>query len=366
MSSPDLYAILEVDRSVSADELKKSYRRLARQYHPDANPGNAEAEARFKEISQAYEILSDPDRRAHYDRFGSDVNGQGDFGSVQDLFDMFFQGFGGFGGSAQRTGPQPGPDAQVNLRISLHEAAFGVQREVSVTLPVGCSDCRATGAADGTSPTTCPECQGAGQVRAIRNSVFGQMVTATACRRCSGFGSIIDKPCTSCRGEGRRNETKVLTVEIPAGVEDGSTMRLLDRGPAGQRGGPNGTLYVQLGVEEDERFTRHDDDLHHEATISFAQAVFGATISVPTLDEETEISVPAGSTHGTVLRLRDKGVPHLRGRGRGDLFVHLAIDVPTDLTAESEQHLRDFALSRGEDVSETSHGLFSRRKAGRK
>ena len=366
MSSPDLYEILEVDSSASAEELKRSYRRLARQYHPDANPGNAEAEARFKEISQAYEILSDPDRRAHYDRFGSDVNGQGDFGSVQDLFDMFFQGFGGFGGGGQRSGPQPGPDAQVGLRISLHEAAFGVQREVSVTLPVACTDCRATGAAEGSSPAVCPECQGAGQVRAVRNSVFGQMVTSAACRRCGGFGSIIEKPCASCRGEGRRNETKVLTVEIPAGVENGSTMRLMDRGPAGARGGSNGTLYVQLAVEDDPRFERHGDDLHHEATISFTQAVFGAEISVPTLAENHSLSVPAGSVHGTVLRLRDQGVPHLRGRGRGDLFVHLAIDVPTDLSPESEQHLRDFALSRGEDVSETSHGLFGRRKAGRK
>lgn len=366
MSSPDLYEILEVDSSVSAEELKRSYRRLARQYHPDANPGNADAEAQFKEISQAYEILSDPDRRAHYDRFGSDVNGQGDFGSVQDLFDMFFQGFGGFGGGGQRSGPQPGPDAQVGLRISLHEAAFGVQREVSVTLPAACTDCRATGAAEGSSPTVCPECQGAGQVRAVRNSVFGQMVTAAACRRCGGFGSIIEKPCSSCRGEGRRNETKVLTVEIPAGVENGSTMRLMDRGPAGARGGGNGTLYVQLAVEEDPRFERHGDDLHYEATVSFAQAVFGAEISVPTLTEDHSLSVPAGSVHGTVLRLRDQGVPHLRGRGRGDLFVHLAIDVPTELSPESEQHLRDFALSRGEDVSETSHGLFGRRKAGRK
>ena len=366
MSSPDLYAILEVERTASQDELKKSYRRLARQFHPDANPGNAEAEARFKEISQAYEILSDPERRSHYDRFGSDVNGQGDFGSVQDLFDMFFQGFGGFGGGGQRSGPPSGPDAQVNLRISLHEAAFGVQRDVTVTMPVACTDCGATGAAEGTTATTCPECQGAGQVRAIRNSVFGQMVTTAACRRCGGFGSIIEKPCGSCRGEGRRNETKVLTVDIPAGVEDGSTMRLADRGPAGQRGGLNGTLYVQLGVDEDDRFTRHGDDLHHESTISFAQAVFGAEISVPTLEEDSSIAVPAGSTHGTVLRLRDKGIPHLRGRGRGDLFIHLAIEVPTDLSTESEQHLRDFALSRGEDVSEAGHGLFGRRKAGRK
>ncbi|MBU6233397.1 MAG: J domain-containing protein [Acidobacteria bacterium] len=366
MSSPDLYAVLEVDSSASADDLKKSYRRLARQYHPDTNPGDAEAEARFKEISQAYEILSDPDRRAHYDRFGSDVNGSGDFSSVQDLFDMFFQGFGGFGGGGHRPGPQPGPDAQVSLRISLHDAAVGARHEVTVTLPVACVDCHGSGAADGTSPIPCLECGGAGQVRAVRNSVFGQMVTSAPCRRCGGFGSVIQTPCAHCRGEGRRSEPKSLTIEIPPGVENGSTMRLVDRGPAGLRGGPNGTLFVELAVEDDPRFTRHGDDLHHEASISFAQAVFGCDVTVPTLEDETVVVVPAGSTHGTVLRVRDQGIPHLRGRGRGDLYIHLAIEVPTDLSPESEQMLRDFALSRGEDVAEANHGLFGRRKAGRK
>lgn len=361
MSSPDLYALLEVDRGASPEELKRSYRRLARQLHPDSNPGDAEAESRFKEVSQAYEILSDPDRRAHYDRFGSDANASGGFeaGSVQDLFDMFFQGFGG--GGSRRSGPQPGPDAEVALSITLHEAAFGATKEVSVNLPVRCSTCAGSGAKEGTSTTRCGECQGSGQVRRIRQSILGQMMTTAPCTACAGYGTIIEQPCADCRGDGRRQERKTLTVEIPAGVEDGSTMRLMDRGPAGQRGAPNGTLYVHLQVQSDPRFERHGDDLHVEANIAFTQAVFGASITVPTLEDDEALVVPAGSTHGTVLRLREKGVTHLRGRGRGDLYVHLALEVPTNLDEESEALLRSFAAARNEALHEEGHGLFRRK-----
>jgi molecular chaperone DnaJ len=360
MASPDLYTLLEVDANASQDDLKKSYRRLARQLHPDANPGDAAAEARFKEVSQAYEILSDPERRAHYDRFGTDANGQAGFdaGSVQDLFDLFFQGFGG--GGQRRGGPQPGPDAEVSLDITLHEAAFGAKRELTVTLPLRCETCAGSGAKAGTSATTCGECNGAGQVRRIRNSMLGQMVTTAPCGACGGFGSRVSDPCSDCRGEGRRNQQKTLTIDIPAGVENGSTMRLVDRGPAGMRWAPNGTLYVHLRVAEDDRFERHNDDLHHEATITFAQAVFGATISVPTLADNMDVTVPAGSAHGTVLRLRDQGVTHLRGRGRGDLFVHLAIEIPTELDETSEALLRQFAEHRNEAV-DTAHGIFHRK-----
>ena len=368
MASPNLYELLEVDGSVSNDDLKKAYRRLARQYHPDANPGDTEAEARFKEISQAYEILSDPDRRAHYDRFGSDVNGQAGFdgGSVQDLFDMFFQGFGGGGGGQRRSGPQPGPDAEVSLRITLHEAAFGISREVTVTLPVGCSHCDGKGAAPGTSAKTCGTCGGAGQVRRVRNSMLGQMVTASPCNACSGYGSTFEKPCTECRGEGRRNDKKTITIAVPSGIEHGSTMRLSGYGPAGQRGAPNGTLFVHLLVEDDDRFERNGDDLHHEATIAFTQAVLGGTVTVPTLEDVEVVTIPPGSAHGTILRVREKGVPHMRQRGRGDLYVHLAIEVPAELDQNAESILREFAAARGEDVAEAAHGLFSRKKASKK
>ncbi len=363
MANSDLYAILEVERTCTQEELKVSYRRLARQYHPDANTGDPHAEARFKEVSQAYEILSDPERRANYDRFGSDVGaGQSPFGagSVQDIFDMFF---GGMGGTQARRGPQSGPDAEVSIDITLEEAAFGATREVTVTLPQRCSTCDGSGCAPGTSPITCEECHGAGEVRRVRNSILGQMVTSQPCPRCQGMGSRIETPCVDCRGEGRRRESVTLSAHIPAGVEDGSTMRLADRGPAGVRGGPNGRLFVHLRVLADPRFVRDGDDLHHEAHVAFSQAVLGATITVPTLRESVEIDVDPGSANGTVHRIRHEGVEHLHGRGRGDLFIHLVVDVPSDLDETAEELLRQWATHRGEAVNEASGGLFRRRKA---
>ena len=367
MANPDLYAVLELEPSASLDELKRAYRRLARQYHPDATPGDAASEARFKEVSQAYEILSDPERRANYDRFGSDVGAGGNpFGanSVQDIFDMFFGGMGGH--STQRRGPQPGPDAEISIDITLDDAAFGASHEVTVTLPHRCSTCDGSGCAPGTSPVTCLECAGTGEVRRVRNSILGQMVTSMACGRCNGMGSRIDTPCADCRGEGRRNETATLTVQVPAGVEDGSTMRLSDRGPAGVRGGPNGRLFVHLAVQSDARFERHGDDLHHEAHVAFTQAALGASIQVPTLRETHTLDVAPGSANGTVHRLRHEGVTHLHGRGRGDLFVHLVVDVPTELDSASEELLRRLAEQRGETVHEPAAGLFHRRRGAKK
>jgi len=363
VASTNLYEILEVDSSCSPDELKQSYRRLARKFHPDSNTDDPMAETRFKEVSQAYEILSDPERRANYDRFGSDVGAGSPFGagSVQDIFDMFF---GGMAGNNQaRRGPQPGPDAEVSVEITLEEAAFGATREVTVTLPKRCSTCDGSGCAAGTSPVSCEECNGTGEVRRVRNSILGQMVTSQTCPRCNGMGSRITTPCPDCRGEGRRREGVTLSVTIPAGVEDGSTMRLADRGPAGIRGGANGRLFVHLRVLNDPRFIRNGDDLHHEAHVAFSQAVLGATITVPTLREVITVDVEPGSANGTVQRLRHEGVEHLHGRGRGDLFIHLVIDVPTELDSASEELLRQWAAHRDEPVSESSGGLFHRRKA---
>jgi molecular chaperone DnaJ len=362
--SADLYQILEVERNATPDELKKAYRRLARQLHPDANPGNDAAEARFKEVSQAYEILSDPERRANYDRFGSDVgaggNPFGDAGSVQDIFDMFFGGMGGR--TAQRRGPQPGPDAEMSVDITLDDAAFGTNKEVTVTLPQRCADCGGSGAAPGSSPVPCVECAGLGEVRRVRNSILGQMMTTSICPRCQGQGSRIDSPCAGCRGEGRRNVETTFTIQIPAGIEDGSTMRLADRGPAGPRGGPNGRLFVHVRVAADERFERHGDDLHHEAHISFTQAALGATITVPTLRSHTQIEIEPGTANATVHRVRSEGVEHLHGRGRGDLFVHVVVDVPTELDEVEQDLLRQLAAHRDEAVHEHHGGLFRKRR----
>ncbi len=367
MANPDLYAVLEVEPTASLEEMKRAYRRLARKYHPDSNSGDATSEAHFKEVSQAYEILSDPERRANYDRFGSDVGAGGNpFGanSVQDIFDMFFGGVGGHG--PQRRGPQPGPDAEISLDITLDDAAFGASHEVTVTLPHRCATCDGSGCAPGTSPITCLECAGTGEVRRVRNSILGQMVTSMACSRCNAMGSRIESPCPDCRGEGRRNESSTLMVQVPAGVEDGSTMRLSDRGPAGARGGANGRLFVHLAVKPDPRFERHGDDLHHEAHVAFTQAVLGAPIEVPTLRETQVIEVVPGSANGTVHRLRHEGVTHLHGRGRGDLFVHLVVDVPTEIDATTEELLRQLAEHRAEPVHEPTAGLFHRRRGAKK
>jgi len=367
VANADLYQLLEVDANASTEDLKKNYRRLARELHPDANPGDSAAEARFKEVSQAYEILSDPDRRAHYDRFGADAGSDGGFGagSVQDIFDMFFSGMGGGGG--RRRGPQPGQDAQIALDITLFEAAFGAKKDLEVSLPDRCETCSGNGCATGTSASRCSECNGSGEVRRMRNSILGQMVTTSACQRCQGVGESIASPCPTCHGDGRTQRRHTLNIDIPSGVENGSVMRLNGRGPAGPRGGPNGTLFVHLQVAEDPRFERHDDDLHYEAHVAFTQATLGTTLDVPTLEDNTSVTVPPGSAHGTVIRLRDLGVPHLRNRGRsrGDLFVHLAVDVPTVLDETSERLLRELAEHRGETVT-NAQGLLSRLRGSKK
>jgi molecular chaperone DnaJ len=364
--STDLYALLGVNSSASADEIKRSYRRLARELHPDANPGDPSTEAKFKEVSQAYEILSDPERRENYDRFGT-AGFEGGFapGSVQDIFDMFFGSMGNQG-APRRRGPQSGPDAELVVDITLEDAAFGVTRDVDVTLPVRCETCSGRGSAAGTTPFACDECHGTGEVRRVRNSFLGQMMTTSACALCRGMGEIIATPCETCHGDGRENSQRTLNIEIPAGVENGSTMRLLDRGPAGPRGGPNGTLYVHLRVSQDERFEREGDDLHHFAHISFAQAALGATIEVPTIRATTSVDVAAGSQPGSVLEVRNEGVHHLRGRGRGDLVIHLVVDVPIELDDESERLLRELAAHRGDNVNEAHHGLLSRLRGAKK
>ncbi len=366
MPSTDLYALLGVSSTASEDEIKRAYRKLARELHPDANPGDPSTEARFKEVSQAYEILSDPEKRANYDRFGSG-GFEGGFapGSVQDIFDFFFGQMGGAGGPRRR-GPQPGPDAEIVLDISFEEAAFGVTREVPVTLAVRCSTCDGAGSAPGTSPERCLECDGAGEVRRVRNSFLGQMVTSSPCPICRGAGEIIRDPCTTCRGDGRENQHTTITIEIPGGVENGSTMRLPEHGPVGPRRGPAGTLYVHLRVAADSRFERVGDDLHHEAHIGFAQAALGATIEVPTIRGTATIEVEPGSQHGTVIEVRHEGVAHLRGRGRGDLYIHLAVDVPDELDERAETLIRELADHLGQPVSDAHHGLLSRLRGAKR
>ena len=366
--STDYYELLEVERDASTDEIKRAYRVAARRYHPDANPGDAEAEARFKEVANAYEVLSDDGKRANYDRFGADgpqMGGDpfGGFagGGLGDIFDAFFGGGGASAG--QRPGRQAGPDLEVAVDIAFESAVFGAQEEVSVRTAVACETCEATGAAPGTHADRCAQCAGTGQVRQVRQSILGQMVTAAPCPVCRGAGQVIPDPCPTCKGEGREVTDKTYTIDIPAGVDTGSTLRLSGFGAVAPRGGPAGDLYVQVRVKPHPRFTREGDDLVHHLHLPFTQAALGAAISFETLDGDEDLVVPRGTQAGKVFRLRGRGVPHVRGRGRGDLLVQVVVDTPTDLEPEVEEALRQIAAARGEDVAPADKGFFSRIKS---
>ena len=357
----DHYETLGVDRSATDEEIKRAYKRLARQYHPDLNPGDADAETRFKEIGAAYEVLSDRDRRARYDRFGTDAPGAGDpfGGGLGDIFEAFFGGTGGFG-TAARTGPPRGEDLEAHVDLDLEDVVFGGEREVTVRTAVRCEDCDGSGAEQGTAPSQCRECGGAGQVRRVRQSVLGQMVSATSCPSCGGLGEIIESPCGTCDGQGRSIEQRTYSVEVPAGVDDGSTLRLSGRGAAGPRGGTHGDLYVHVQVRPHPVFRRDGDDLVHDLHVPFSQAALGTHIEYETLDGTEDLVIPRGTETGAVFRLRGRGVPHVRGRGRGDLRVRMVVEVPDDLTDEEEELLRRFAELRGEEVAEPGQGFFSR------
>ena len=377
MASDDYYEVLGVARTSSEADIKRAYLKLARELHPDANPGDRRAEERFKLVNLAYETLRDPERRRQYDMFGTVPRGGGAGGGADpfsgfangglgDLFEAFFgngQGFGGAGfqtASPSRRGPRRGEDAEAVLDLDLAEAVFGGEQELAVRLPMTCGTCGGSGARPGTTPVTCTTCGGAGEVRRVRQSILGQMVTASPCPKCGGVGEEIPSPCPDCRGDGRRTEEQSLVVDVPAGVDEGSTLRLTGRGASGVRGGPPGDLYVHLRVRRHPGLTRDGSDLRATATVAFAQAALGAHVVVETLEGEEELTVPPGTQPGREFRLRGRGVPHLQGRGRGDLVVTVAVQTPTDLSKAQEELLRSFASERGEAVAEPDAGLMSR------
>lgn len=362
----DYYQVLGVSRDASVEEIKKAFRTLARESHPDANPGDTSAEARFREVAEAYEVLSDDQKRARYDR-GETFGGQdlfSQFGGLEDILQQFFGGgFGGFGGGfgSQRRGPQRGQDVAVRIDLALAEAAFGVEREVEFVAAVTCVVCDGSGAAEGHDPVTCQTCGGHGRVQAARQTLLGTMMTVTECPTCSGTGRQIDTPCTACAGEGRTRGTRTLTVEVPPGVDSGTRLRLNGKGGAGQPGTSAGDVFVEINVREDERFQRVGDDLHHRIVVGFTEATFGTVVEVPLLDGGTEkLDIPAGTQPETVYRLGKKGVPRLQRRGRGDLLVHVEVEVPTDLDDEAEKVLREYASIRGERPESKKRGLFHR------
>lgn len=369
MSKRDYYEILGLDKNASEDDIKKSYRKLAKQYHPDLNPDNKEAEQRFKEVNEAYEVLKDPNKKARYDRFGHEgVNGQaGGFGGFdqgfgdifEDIFDMFG---GGFSGGRRKSGPKKGADLKYRVTVDFEEAAFGVEKEVKIKRTENCSTCNGSGAKPGTSKKTCGKCSGTGEVKYAQQTPFGQFVRVGTCEECDGTGEKIDTPCTHCHGVGKEQKVKKLNIKIPAGVDTGSVIPLRGEGEPGEKGGSRGDLFIYIEVNPHEIFHREGNNVICEYSISFAQAALGAEVQVPTLDGKVKYSIPAGTQSGTVFRLRSKGIQNIRGYGRGDQYVKVKVLVPQKLTERQQELLRQFAKESDENVNESKKGFFDKVK----
>ena len=353
----DYYEVLGVDKSATDDELKKAYRKAAKKYHPDINPDNAEAEKKFKEVNEAYEILSDSEKRARYDQFGHagvDPNfgagGAGggwggftsDFGDLGDIFSSFFGG--GFGGGRQRNpnAPRRGNDASAVVNISFEEAAKGCRKTVKVTKIDNCTDCGGSGCEKGSSAKTCPVCHGSGQVTSVQRTPFGQMQTQSVCNNCHGSGKIIDKPCHTCAGKGRIRHTVEQTVDIPAGIDDGQVISIRGGGDAGANGGPSGDLRISVNVRPHPIFERDGYDVYCDIPITFTQAALGAEIIVPTLDGKVKLNIHEGTQHGNEFKLKGKGIQRLHYSGKGDQYVRILVEVPKDLSKAQKQKLREF------------------------
>lgn len=364
----DLYELLEVARDASPEEVKRAYRRKARVLHPDAG-GDAEA---FKEVTRAYEILSDPQKRARYDRFGDDGSGRltGDqfdfgfagFGGLSDVIDAFFGGAGPFGGGTARARTEtPGRDVLVGMELDLEQVAAGTRREVEVDVAVICEACTGSGSRSGARPTACHTCGGAGHVQRVVRSAFGQLATSRPCPDCEGTGRTVGDPCTVCRGEGRHRAQRTITVEVPAGVEDGDRLRVAGAGEAGRRGAAAGDLYVEVRVRPHEVFSREGRDLWCDVTVPFVHAALGATLEVPTIrGESVKLDLPAGTQPGAVLTMRRAGLPKRGGHDPGDQRVRVHVEIPKVETPEEEELLRRFAELRGEGAPPSGRGLFQR------
>jgi molecular chaperone DnaJ len=345
-SKQDYYDVLGISRDASDSEIKTAYRKLAHQYHPDKNR-EAGSEDRFKEINEAYEVLSNPEKRDAYDRFGhggDSIFGQGfegfGFDGVGSIFDAFF---GGRTTTSTRQAPARGSDLQSNVSITLEEAAFGIEKELNISRIEFCSQCHGVGSRPGTQPEQCSECNGSGQIRRVQQSIFGRFTNVTTCPKCRGEGKVITDPCPGCRGTGKEKFQRSIMVNIPAGVDNGSRIRLSGEGNVGARGGQPGNLYVNLNVREHEFFIREDDDIVYELPINFAQAALGTEVDVPTLHGDVKLKVPAGTQTGHVFQLKNKGIPHLRSRGQGDQLVVLKVHTPESLTKKQRQLFEELA-----------------------
>ena len=373
----DYYEILGVQKGATQDEIKKAYRKITKENHPDLHPGDKACEERFKEANEAYEILSDEEKRKKYDQFGhaafdpnAGFNGAGGFGGFDgfggfgDIFGDIFGGFGGFGGGtrANPNAPRKGENLRTNVNISFEEAAFGCKKEVTVIRVESCPDCGGSGCAEGTTPEICPDCGGSGQVRVNQRTPFGMVQSTTTCSRCGGSGKIIHQPCKTCKGKGNVRRQQKIEVNIPAGIDDGQTISKTGAGNAGINGGPNGDLLVSVTVRPHQRFERDGTSVLLEQEISYAQAVLGAEIEVPTIDGKVKLTIPEGTQPGAVFRLKGKGIPYLRGSGRGDQFISVTIKVPKNLSSSQKELLRQFAASMGDLDGDAGRSIFGRKK----
>ncbi len=371
MAKRDYYEVMGVSKTASDDELKKAYRTLAKKYHPDLNGGDKECEEKFKEVNEAYEVLSDPQKRARYDQFGHEdpraggAGGYGDFtggfgGGFDDIFSAFFGG--GFGGAQRARGPERGNDLRYDLTITFEEAAFGCEKEITVTREENCEECGGTGAKKGTSPTTCPTCKGTGQVQNFINTPIGRVSNVRVCDACHGSGKIIKDPCPKCNGRGRVRRNRKISIKIPAGIDNGMQIPLRRQGEPGLRGGENGDLYIFVTVRPHKLFTRENYDLYCDVTVSFTQAALGGEIDVPTLNGMTKYNLPEGTQPGAVVRLRGQGIQNLRGAGKGDLYIKINVEIPRRLTEKQKELLRQFDESVTGKEYEGKKSFFDRVK----
>ena len=372
----DYYEVLGVSRGASEDEIKTAYKKMARKYHPDLNPGDKTAEEKFKEVNEAYEVLSDADKKARYDQyghagvdpnfgaggFGGGFDGSFDFGDLGDIFGSFFGG--GFGGGRRTNpnAPQRGESIRMSIAISFEEAAFGCEKAVTVERYETCDTCHGNGCAPGTSPEVCPDCHGTGTVQVRRQTPMGVFATSSPCPKCGGKGRIIHQPCKDCRGSGMVRKKKTIQASIPAGIDNGQTISIRGQGNAGKNGGPAGDLLITITVRPHELFRREGTSVLCEAPITFTQAVLGAELEIPTIDGKVKYTLPEGTQSGTTFRLKGKGIPSINGRGRGDQYVTVYIETPKNLNKEQKEALKKFAETMGESNYEEQKKFFKKFK----